>query len=128
MLEKDADSTRFLNLRNLDLTATNITSILQSLNPEIVGSNPLQSISFSYNPSLGDSGAIALSNHLPKSVTTLGLVSCGITDVGGIELLNWMKNSPRLQMICMEKNAFSEKLVLELRRFQNDHPHASIDY
>lgn len=54
--------------------------------PEKKADNDLiKSISFSYNSSLGDLGAIALSKDLSKNICEIGLVNCGISDVGGID-------------------------------------------
>lgn len=118
-LEQESSPNGFLNLRNLDLDASNVKAIARCLNQE---QEPLQSISFSYNVRLGDLGATALSNHLPKHTGEIGLVNCGIGDVGGMEILNWMKNAPQLQMICMEQNNFSALLKSEFRKFSNNNP------
>lgn len=116
-LEGIATPIKTLHFRNLELNAANISAISDSLQ-EL---NQLQSISFSYNP-IGDLGTIALVKNLPKSLTEMGLVNCGITDIGGIELLNWMKKSPQLRMICVEQNNFSAALQTEFRKFSTNHP------
>jgi hypothetical protein len=85
-------------------------------------SNLIKSISFSYNHLIGDTGAIAIARSLPYSVCEIGLVDCGIGDKGGTEILNWMKTSPQLQMICIEQNNFSDKLKMEFKVFKNTNP------
>lgn len=77
---------------------------------------------------MGDPGAIALSKKLPRHIATLGLVDCGITDLGGMEILNWMKNSPNLQMICIEQNNFSARLELAFAAFKSTHPEIVVDF
>lgn len=118
-----------LHLRNLDLNSSDITSLVSSFQEGTeVNNYSIKSISFSYNNLLGDNGAIVLMKNLTKSITEVGLVSCGITDIGGREILNWMRNSPNLQMICMEQNSFSEKLRLEFKAFKADNPRILVIY
>ena len=71
---------------------------------------------------------IVLMKNLPKSICEIGLVNCGISDIGGIEILQCMLNSPNLQMICMEQNNFSEKLKLEFNKFRTANPHILVVY
>lgn len=122
-LEKESSPIRTLSLRNLSLSASDVTSIANCLNPEKETDNDLiKSISFSYNSLLGDSGVIALAKNLSKNIREVGLVNCGISDIGGSEILNWMKNAPQLQMICMEQNNFSETLKSAFREFSRENP------
>lgn len=122
-LEKESSPIRFLNLRDLDLNTSDVISIANCLNQEKEHYKSfLKSISFSYNILLGDTGAIALANNLPNYLCEIGLVNCGISDIGGIEILNWIKTSTNLQMICIEQNHFSEKLKLEFRKFSSNRP------
>lgn len=123
LLEQNSAFSNTLQLRNLELNSINVLPLLTCLK-EIGERDPkfIRSISFSYNTHLGDTGAIALAKHLPKSIREIGLVNCGIRDDGGIEILNWMKENTQLQMICMEENDFSEKLKLEMEKFKRTHP------
>ncbi|MFK7908762.1 MAG: hypothetical protein AB8B69_26775 [Chitinophagales bacterium] len=124
-LENESSSMSVFNLRDLELKSSNVTAIASCLKQE-GNQQPLKSISFSYNPLLGDAGAVALAKNLPKSVCEIGLVGCGIGDIGGIEILHWMKNAPKLQMICMEQNSFSEKLRFEFKKFRADNPYVLV--
>lgn len=123
MLDNASSPVSTLHLRDLDLNSSNIISISNCLKQQ-EGTNYslLKSISFSYNKLIGDTGVIALTESLPKSICEIGLVNCGINDIGGIELLNWMKNSPNLRMVCIEQNNFSEKLRLKFKKFSADNP------
>ena len=116
LLEADSLAIHSLHLRSLDLNAENVTEIAKCLSDD----HELKSISFSYNTLLGDIGAMALAKNLPNQLKELGLVNCGISDVGGIELLKWMKTATQLQMICMEQNHFSESLKAAFRNFGNN--------
>jgi len=104
-----------LHLRDLDLKIVDIRAISDCLNEE----EHLKSISLSYN-SIGDLGTIVLVENLPKSITEIGLVNCGITDVGGMELLKYMKKSPQLQMVCIEENHFSVALRIAFQQFNKE--------
>lgn len=70
----------------------------------------LRSLSLSFNPKIGDAGALAIARSLPRTLCELGLVDCGIEDRGGEALLQWAQQASRLQMICIEDNRFSQKL------------------
>lgn len=87
-----------------------------------MGHSAIDSISFSYNHTLGDEGAISIIHSLPPSIRELGLVDCGIGDRGGRALLDWMRKSAHLTMICTEQNEFSESLKLDFIKFRNENP------
>jgi len=82
----------------------------------------IKSISFSYNNLIGDIGATVLARSLPSSICEIGLVDCGIGDKGGTEMLNWIKTSPKLKMICIEQNNFSDRLKMEFKVFKKNNP------
>jgi hypothetical protein len=129
MIEHELTDTRTLNLRDLSLTPSNLKSIVGCFEQEKENDNQLlKSISFSYNHLIGDSGAIDLAMNLPKSICEIGLVDCGLSDIGGIEILKWMKGSSNLQMICIEQNNFSEQLKFEFRKFSASRPQVLVIY
>jgi hypothetical protein len=119
ILENLSSPINTLNLRRLELNSSDVTAITNCLKQEGGESpHPVNSLSLSYNPQLGDSGAIALAKNLPESICEIGLVGCGIGDVGGIELLSCIKRLPNLKMICIEHNNFSEKLRMDFEEFR----------
>ncbi len=59
---------------------------------------------------------------MPESIREIGLVNCGIGDIGEIELMSWMSNSSNLQMICVEQNNFSTEFRLEFKKFRANNP------
>jgi hypothetical protein len=112
-----------LNLRNLGLKATEVLELAFVLKDiENKGGSTIDSISFSYNSSLEDKGAVTLIKSLPISIRELGFVNCGIGENGGQELLNWMRNAPSLKMICAEQNLFSDKLKSNFIKFSVENP------
>lgn len=122
-LEMDSQEASALNLRNLDLKPADVVLIADILRAAKDDQDDgIQSISFSYNHLLGDRGATAIARSLPLSICEIGLVDCGIGDEGGKEILNWMKTSPRLKMICIEQNKFSDKLKMEFIVFKKNNP------
>ena len=123
-LEKQEFKTSTLNLRNLKLNATDIIEIANILQHD--NDNTLRSISFSYNPLIGDEGATLLTNSFPNSINEIGLVSCGIGDIGAIEILHWMKKSTTLKMICIEGNNFSDNVKRDFKAFKKDNPHIMV--
>lgn len=117
-------SLKILHLRSLELTSSDAILLVNALNHTASDDAPLiESISFSYNFSLGDKGAISLAKNLPTTIREIGLVNCGITDEGGIALLEWMKNAPQLRMACIEGNNFSQKIKKSFQEFRSQHPH-----
>ena len=122
-LARESSSISKLHLRDLGLNSSNVIVIANCFKEEIESEHHfIKSVSFSYNHLLGDLGAIALAKNLPKSICEVGLVNCGIGDIGGIELLNWMRSSSNLRMICIEQNGLSEKLRSAFRKFSVDNP------
>jgi hypothetical protein len=113
-----------LNLKSLDLQAHEVLEIAKALK-DIDGQKgdySLESISLSYNNVLNDEGVLTLLPNLPLSIRELGLVQCGIGEVGGRALLDWVVNAPNLEMICAEQNAFSHQLKLEYVHFSIANP------
>ncbi|MFT6871009.1 MAG: hypothetical protein ACJAVN_000006 [Roseivirga sp.] len=123
IIESSSDQ---LSFRNLGLTVSDVTSVANTLQQRS-GSNPVKSISFSYN-ALGDEGAIAFANSFPHTITEVGLVGCAIGDKGGLAVLNWAKTSKHLRMICIEQNSFSDALKSEYSQFSNEHPEILVVY
>lgn len=112
-----------LNLRDLELNTADIISIANLFKVENEANNcSIKSLSLSYNKQIGNDGAIALSEHLPKSLCELGFVDCGISDDGGNAILKLLKKLPNLEMICIEGNNFSETLKNEFYQFKQNNP------
>jgi hypothetical protein len=114
-------------LRDLRLDASGIAVIAPILEEEKNrNSNSIASISFSYNPLIGDEGVAAIVKSLPASICEIGLVDCGIGDIGGVKILKWMKKSTNLNMICAEQNNFSEGIKLEFHDFKKKNPNVMV--
>lgn len=119
-----AQSTGQLKFRDLALSLSEVKDIAAILKD----SEAITSISFSYNRLMGNEGAIAMAKGLPDTITEIGLVGCGIGDLGGSAILNWAKSLKHLRMICIEQNSFSEELKYEFKAFSNDHPEILVVY
>lgn len=122
-LERSNSQNTSLSLRDLGLKASEIQQLAIVIGDigkksEVI----IDSISFSYNSLLKDEGAITLIKSLPKSLCELGLVNCGIEEVGGQALLDWVQNAPNLKMICAEDNSFSNNLKLDFKKFSKENP------
>ncbi len=126
ILESESPRVNSIHLRDLTLSSSNLIDIVNCLKEE--KNHHLRSISISYNHLIGDSSAIFLLKNLPESICEIGLVNCGISDVGGIEILQWMRNSTNLRMICMEQNNFSKKLKIEFNKFSVSNPQILVVY
>jgi hypothetical protein len=127
ILEEDTYQSRTLNLRSLNLKPNDMIAISDILKQEKeTHSDFITSISFSYNTLIGDAGATILARSLPLSLCKIGLVDCGIGDKGGSAILNWMKNTAHLQMVCIEQNCFSVKLKMEFKIFRKNNPKITV--
>jgi hypothetical protein len=79
----------------------------------------LTSFSVSYNPTLGQDGAKSILSSLPKNIGELGMVGCNLSDVTGSYIIEFIRKSKKLNMICIEENNFSQKMkdkILNLRQ------------
>lgn len=102
-----ATSTHFdLHLRRAGLGPHDADVIAAALH-DMDDTPSLRSFSISYNANLGDAGAIALIRALPRSVTAIGMVGCGLSDASGAVLYDWAQNTENLTMLCVEQNEFS---------------------
>lgn len=115
-------NSNFFHLRDLALNAEDISPIMDII-LKANSQRQTKSISFSFNPLIGDEGAIIIANKIPKTVTEIGLVKCEIGDEGGKELLKKIKQMPDLRMLCIEQNKFSNKLKTEFNQFRKNNPH-----
>ena len=112
-----------LHLRHANLDegdATKIAVAIRNLSP--THAPTVRSFSISYNPGIGESGAIALINSLPTTVTEIGMVGCGLTDQSGIALLAWAERAVSLRMLCVEDNNYSAEMrqrIAGLREVRN---------
>ena len=113
------DGSISLHARRAGLSAADamtISDTLQSLTYEQASS--LGSFSLSYNPLIGDEGALALAPSLPDTLRELSLVGCEIKDTGGEAILQWASKSSYLRIICNEENQFSEHLKAQFRQLR----------
>ena len=84
------------------------------IKPLADGGPSLESFSISYNPNLRDKGALNLATALPSSVTEIGLVGCGVGDVGGKALVASTATTPKLHWLCIEQNNFTKETKASL--------------
>lgn len=128
-LESTAGPLEVVHLRDMGLRAIDATSIGQCLLPLDHGQCAVvRSLSLSYNPLLGDEGLLALGPYLPESLSEIGLVGCGLRDVGGREILQLISRLPRLRMICVEDNVLSMEVRVALGQCQRQYPSLRLVY
>lgn len=110
-----------LHLRDAGLDVSDAEVLAKALMEFSSGNGQmLQSFSVSYNPLLGDKGATALARSLPQTVSELGFVGCQLGDAGGEALLKWATQASRLNMICVEENAFSQSTKMRFRELARE--------
>lgn len=113
-----------LDLKYLGLWSSDVERIARNFSQrKDPRSVPLKTVTFSYNDLLGDEGAIALADNLPRSLRELELIDCGIGDFGGRALLQWMNESRTIQTVCIEANDFSKEMKDAFRTFSDKNQH-----
>lgn len=107
--DSDTNAESFdLHLRRAGLQAAHAVVLADAIRQLATGPGPqLRSFSASYNRGLTDSGAVALAEAFPATMSELGLVGCVLGDPAGIAILNWVKRAVRPGMVCVEDNRFS---------------------
>lgn len=105
---------RRFHFRNLNLSTKHLETLFDILDQE--QEYRINSISFSHNP-IGDEGASIIANRLPDYIEEIGLVNCGIGDVGARAILEMLNELPELDMISIEANNLSDTLKLEYQKF-----------
>ena len=101
-----------LHLRQTDLNEADALRLAAALSDLSTPSGPsIRSFSISYNPNIRESGAIALINALPQTVTEIGMVGCNLGDDSGKVLLEWVQKAASLRMLCVEQNRYSTGML-----------------
>jgi hypothetical protein len=113
-------------LRDKNLDTNDARSIAIILQKAKENSEIIDSISFSYNKHIDDTGVDLLMQHMPVTVSEFGFVNAEINDVGGLAILQWMQRSKSLQMVCIEKNNFSQDLKKKFNDFKKQDPNIII--
>jgi len=104
-----------LHLRHAVLNSDDIERISESIKIiDDTGGPELHSFSMSYNSNLRDEGAVIIANNLPSTLTEIGLVGCGIGDIGAEALIVLAQKTPKLHWLCVENNAFSNDTKQQL--------------
>ena len=116
---------RRFHFRNLNLSIFDLEELLDILNQD--KENNINSVSFSYNL-IGDEGALIFAKRVPNYIEEIGLVRCGLGDLGGRAILKLLHELPNLEMICIEQNNLSENLKLEFHKFGAFHPRLMINF
>lgn len=112
-----------LNYRSQNLSSQEINEVINNLKSAAdQDESNLSSLSFSYNSSFGNEGAIELTKLNLQNLTVIGLVSCNIEDEGGVALLKWFQHMPQMTLICIEQNNFSMTVKSEFRAFGSQNP------
>jgi hypothetical protein len=127
-LEFVSNPLQSIHLRELGLAASDVVKIADLIHQSKDIGEGIKSFSLSYNNEIGDLGCMTLTSVLPKSIVELGLVDCGITDLGGVKLLEWAKKSSKLRMMCVEQNAFTDEMRKEFKHFSSENLHILLEY
>jgi hypothetical protein len=98
-----------LHLRSLNINSDDLNLLMEFLKMKS-SLLAVASFSLSYNTELGDFGIEKVMRNLPKTIRELGIVNCGITDIGAQIILDELINHPDLSLICMEQNELTDSM------------------
>ena len=106
-----------IHIRNAGLNTEDATLIAAGLEEVKFLAQPrLRSFSVSYNHAIGVAGVEGILASLPEIVQELGMVSCRLTDESAKPMINFLKRSKALRMICVEDNLFSRSVKVEIKK------------
>ena len=127
-IEEDEDEfSGRLDLRHLNLWSSDADRLIRAicqLNMETSGM--LSSIDLSFNGLLSNEGAESLVRHLPRYISEIHLIDCGIGDFGGEAILEWMYDARGLRIINLEQNNISANLRAKFEKFANENPQVMV--
>ena len=110
-----------LHLRSAGLDTADATNIAAAIRGSTADEQlSLRSFSSSYNPGIGELGAVALINSLPPTLSEIGMVGCSLSDESGEALLDWVQNASSIRMICVEGNAYSPQMRQRISDLRKD--------
>lgn len=118
-----------LHLRNAQLDSADIHNIAEAIKAvDDSGGPSLRSFSLSYNQRIADAEIRQLAESLPLTVTEIGMVQTGMTDIGGRALIDWAQGAPDLRWFCIEENSISAEFKTELKKFSQGRPGLLVVY
>jgi len=88
---KESINSGSLHLRSLNINSDDLDLIMEFLKMKS-SLLAVASFSLSYNTELGDFGIEKVMRNLPKTIRELGIVNCGITDIGAQIILDELIN------------------------------------
>lgn len=109
-----------LHLRSAGLDVADATNIAAAIRGSTTEQLSLRSFSSSYNPGIGELGAVALINSLPPTLSEIGMVGCSLSDESGEALLAWAQSAPSIRMICVEGNSYSPQMRQRISNLRKD--------
>jgi hypothetical protein len=121
------DKSYDLVIRKANLTledAKNIANAIEKINKN--NGPKLRTLSMSFNEDLKDDGVIAMLNQIPKATSVIAFVGCGLTDIAGQAIIDWVAKTNNLDGIYIEGNSFSKEMEAKLQKLRTDHPQLTI--
>ena len=109
-----------LNLEDARNIANAISRVEKNNGPK------LHTLSMSFNQELKDDGVIAILNQIPKTISVIAFVECGITDTAGQAIIDWAATTKSLEGIYIEGNLFSKSMEAKFEKLRNDNPQLTV--
>lgn len=116
-----------LVIRKADLSfedAENIANAIYRVNQN--NGPDLHTLSMSFNQDLKDEGVLAVLEKLPNTTAVIAFVECGITDIAGHVIIDFVSRNKELTGIYIEGNEFSKSMEAKFEKMRIDNPQLTL--
>ena len=121
------DKSYNLVIRKANLTLEDAKKIAHAVHKVDQNNGPkLHTLSMSFNQELKDDGVIAILNQIPKTISVIAFVECGITDTAGQAIIDWAATTKSLEGIYIEGNLFSKSMEVKFEKLRIDNPQLTV--
>jgi hypothetical protein len=86
----------------------------------------LRTLSMSFNQDLNDEGVIIIINKIPKTISIIAFVDCGLTDKAGQAIIDWASENKQLNGIYIEGNNFSKQMEAKFDELRSGSPRLTV--
>ncbi len=121
------DKTYDLIIRKAKLSVEDAKNIANAIDRVNQNNGPdLQTLSMSFNQDLKDEGVIIILKKIPKTISVIAFVDCGLTDKAGQAIIDWAANANNLNGIYIEGNTFSKEMEAKFEQLRTDNPQLTV--
>jgi hypothetical protein len=121
------DKTYDLIIRKAKLSVEDAKNIANAIDRVSQNNGPdIQTLSMSFNQDLKDEGVIIILNKIPKTISVIAFVDCGLTDKAGQAIIDWALENKQLNGIYIEGNNFSKQMEARFDNLRSGNPRLTV--